>query len=104
MGNASLFLRLLGEEDKGVALAEAVRSVAAGAANRRVFEVAPESFEQVPGTPFAYWVSEIEDKVSREVIDEGCLLCSEDKPHHCHRRLVAEYLRDKWGGLEIRHI
>lgn len=46
----------------------------------------------------------IEDKVSREVIDEGCLLCSEDKPHHCHRRLVAEYLRDKWGGLEIRHI
>jgi uncharacterized protein (DUF488 family) len=22
-----------------------------------------------------------------------CLLCSEDKAHHCHRRLVAEYLR-----------
>ncbi len=46
----------------------------------------------------------VEDKVPREVIDEGCLLCSEDKPHHCHRRLVAEYLKDKWGGLEIRHI
>jgi len=25
---------------------------------------------------------------------EGCLLCSEDKPHHCHRRLVAEYLKE----------
>lgn len=55
----SLFLRLLGEEDKGVALLEAVRSVAAGdaQADPRVFEVDPTSFEQVPGAPFAYWVS-----------------------------------------------
>jgi hypothetical protein len=54
----SLFIRLLGEEDKGAALGEAVRSVAEGAQDPRVFEVAPESFEQVPGAPFAYWVSE----------------------------------------------
>ncbi len=46
----------------------------------------------------------IEDEVSRDVIDDGCLLCSEDKPHHCHRRLVAEYLRDRWGELEIDHL
>jgi uncharacterized protein (DUF488 family) len=46
----------------------------------------------------------IEDQVPREVIADGCLLCSEDKPHHCHRRLVAEYLRQKWGELEIRHL
>jgi uncharacterized protein (DUF488 family) len=46
----------------------------------------------------------IEDTVSRAMIDDSCLLCSEDLPGHCHRRLVAEYLRDKWGGLEIRHI
>ncbi|WP_421659508.1 DUF488 family protein [Leptothermofonsia sp. ETS-13] len=25
------------------------------------------------------------------------MLCSEAKPHHCHRRLVAEYLNDRWG-------
>ena len=54
----SLFFRLLGEEEKGAALAEAVRSVAAGKPDARVFEVAPESFSQVPGAPFAYWVSE----------------------------------------------
>jgi uncharacterized protein (DUF488 family) len=46
----------------------------------------------------------IEDKVPREVIEGSCLLCSEDKPHHCHRRLVAEYLKKKWGNVEIEHI
>jgi uncharacterized protein (DUF488 family) len=46
----------------------------------------------------------IEEKVPREVLDGGCLLCSEDKPHHCHRRLVAEYLREKWGDMEITHL
>lgn len=37
----------------------------------------------------------IEETVPREVLDGGCLLCSEEQPHHCHRRLVAEYLQDK---------
>lgn len=46
----------------------------------------------------------IEDKVSREILDGGCLLCSEEKPHHCHRRLVAEYLKETWGNVEIEHI
>jgi len=46
----------------------------------------------------------IEDNIPREVLDGGCLLCSEEKPHHCHRRLVAEYLREKWGDVEIEHI
>lgn len=46
----------------------------------------------------------IESEVSRDVIDGGCLLCSEDKPHHCHRRLVAEYLLDRWGELAIDHL
>jgi len=46
----------------------------------------------------------IEEKVSREMLDNGCLLCSEEKPHHCHRRLVAEYLKEKWGDVEIENI
>jgi uncharacterized protein (DUF488 family) len=46
----------------------------------------------------------IEETVSRDLIDGGCLLCSEEKPDHCHRRLVAEYLRDKWGDIEIVHL
>jgi len=46
----------------------------------------------------------IEDQTSRELLDNGCLLCSEEKPHNCHRRLVAEYLKEKWGNVEIEHI
>ncbi len=40
----------------------------------------------------------------REILEGGCLLCSEEKPHHCHRRLVAEYLREHWRDVEIEHI
>ncbi len=47
---------------------------------------------------------QIESKVPRLLIEAACLLCSEDKPSHCHRRLVAEYLKDKWGDVEIEHI
>ena len=46
----------------------------------------------------------IETTVPKEVIEEGCLLCSEDKPHHCHRRLVAEYLQQHWGEVDIKHL
>ncbi len=46
----------------------------------------------------------IEETISRADLEDACLLCSEDKPHHCHRRLVAEYLRDKWGSVEITHL
>ena len=46
----------------------------------------------------------IEEKTSPEMLDGACLLCSEEKPHHCHRRLVAEYLKEKWGNVEIEHI
>ena len=38
------------------------------------------------------------------LIEGACLLCSEEKPHHCHRRLVAEYLSESWGDLEIEHL
>jgi uncharacterized protein (DUF488 family) len=46
----------------------------------------------------------IEEKISSEDINGGCLLCSESTPEHCHRRLVAEYLRSHWGKLEIIHL
>jgi uncharacterized protein (DUF488 family) len=47
---------------------------------------------------------EIEKTVPRNLVEDGCLLCSEDKPHHCHRRLVAEYLKQHWGEVEIEHL
>lgn len=34
-----------------------------------------------------------------------CLLCSEPTPHQCHRRLVCEYLNEKWNNaLTVRHL
>jgi uncharacterized protein (DUF488 family) len=47
---------------------------------------------------------QIEQKISPDLMDGACLLCSEAKPHHCHRRLVAEYLNGKWGNVSICHL
>ena len=47
---------------------------------------------------------EIESKIDRDVLSGACLLCSEPTPHHCHRRLVAEYLSDQWGDIQIKHL
>jgi uncharacterized protein (DUF488 family) len=46
----------------------------------------------------------IERTLSPGLLDGGCLLCSEESPHHCHRRLVAEYLENHWQGVEIEHL
>lgn len=47
----------------------------------------------------------IEERLTPESLDHSCLLCSEATPHHCHRRLVVEYLNEKWGGLlDVRHL
>ena len=46
----------------------------------------------------------IEETISPSLVEEGCLLCSEDKPHNCHRRLVGEYLKEKWGNVEVKHL
>ena len=47
---------------------------------------------------------EIEKKLDPEIIEDSCLLCSEAKPHNCHRRLVAEYLSNHWGNMKITHL
>ncbi len=46
----------------------------------------------------------IENIVIPAELDQTCLLCSEHLPEHCHRRLVAEYLKGKWGNVEIVHL
>ncbi|MBC7778596.1 MAG: DUF488 domain-containing protein [Proteobacteria bacterium] len=46
----------------------------------------------------------IEHTVPRSLLDGACLLCSEHAPHHCHRRLIAEYLDRQWGGIRIEHL
>jgi hypothetical protein len=55
----TLFFRLLSHEDKATALSEAVAAVGEGhSLNPMAHAVDPASFRQVPGSPFAYWVSE----------------------------------------------
>lgn len=47
----------------------------------------------------------VEDKIGQDQFAApSVLLCSEPVAQKCHRRLVAEYLRDKWGNLTIVHL
>jgi uncharacterized protein (DUF488 family) len=46
----------------------------------------------------------IEDIVQRTAVDGACLLCSEDKPARCHRRLVVEYLQRTCRDIEVAHL
>lgn len=50
-------------------------------------------------------VRHVEEKVSPDLLDGACLLCSEHEPHECHRTLVAEYLRERWNvAINIVHL
>lgn len=47
----------------------------------------------------------IEDTLDKKIFSKPTvLLCSEPTADSCHRRLVAEYLRDKWEQIEIVHL
>ena len=42
--------------------------------------------------------------IPQDIIADSCLLCSEDKPENCHRRLLAEHFQRHWGNVEIVHL
>ncbi|HGB5170512.1 TPA: DUF488 family protein, partial [Salmonella enterica subsp. salamae serovar 42:g,t:-] len=45
------------------------------------------------------------ERINKSLIEDSCLLCSEHKPHHCHRRLVIEYLNSHWDtDFEVKHL
>jgi uncharacterized protein (DUF488 family) len=46
----------------------------------------------------------VESFVDPEAINGACFLCSEDKPHYCHRRLLVEYLQANFNNIEIVHL
>ncbi|EKV28927.1 hypothetical protein C882_0691 [Caenispirillum salinarum AK4] len=47
----------------------------------------------------------VEERLRPEDFDRACLLCSEAAAHHCHRRLAAEYLRDRWAvPVDVNHL
>lgn len=47
---------------------------------------------------------QIEHSWGPKMREDDCLLCSEEKPDHCHRRLVAEYLAAHLDGIRIQHL
>jgi uncharacterized protein (DUF488 family) len=47
----------------------------------------------------------VEERISPQLfVIPTVLLCSEATAEHCHRRLVLEYLQEKWGEIEIIHL
>lgn len=47
----------------------------------------------------------IESRIDDILADEvTCFLCSEDKPHNCHRRLLAEYLKEHDKDIGVFHL
>lgn len=48
---------------------------------------------------------QVEINLDIALFDRGCLLCSEDRPHYCHRRLAVEYLNTRWNNrLNVTHL
>jgi uncharacterized protein (DUF488 family) len=48
---------------------------------------------------------QIERNLDRTLFERPTvLLCSEPAADRCHRRLVIEYLREKWGDVTISHL
>ncbi|MDF3818591.1 DUF488 domain-containing protein [Leptospira sp. 96542] len=43
-------------------------------------------------------------KINIDSLHMNCLLCSEHTPEKCHRRLLAEYIKAKFNGVEIIHL
>ena len=46
----------------------------------------------------------VDNTIVKSDLDGGCLLCSEDTPQKCHRRLVAEYFSNQWPEIDIVHL
>lgn len=47
----------------------------------------------------------VEGSLDMALFDRGCLLCSEDRPNYCHRRLAVEYLNSRWSNqLKVTHL
>lgn len=46
-----------------------------------------------------------ESVLKRSELNGSCLLCSEHLPHHCHRRLLAQYLNEKLDHtFRVQHL
>ncbi len=46
-----------------------------------------------------------EQLIQSDILENGCLMCSEHEPDFCHRRLVVDYLGEHSGlKLNVKHL
>jgi hypothetical protein len=100
----SQFLRLLTEKNKAEALAEICTHLRQGQEDPRNFELQPESFDAVPGKPFAYWVSDRVLRIFRSIPAFEC-----DRGKRVARRGVNSnddfrFLRCRWEVQNTRWV
>ncbi len=46
----------------------------------------------------------IKEDLTDTLLERACLLCSEPNPDRCHRRLVAEFIKQIFPNLTIAHL
>ena len=46
----------------------------------------------------------LKEKINKYDLNGLCLLCSENRPDFCHRRLIAEYIKEIYDNVEIIHL
>jgi uncharacterized protein (DUF488 family) len=46
----------------------------------------------------------IATKINIEELHQHCLLCSEHTPEKCHRRLLAEYFKQRNSNVDVIHL
>lgn len=49
-------------------------------------------------------IQHIETIAKYSDFDKNCLLCAEDRPDFCHRRLVAELIQEHFENIKVHHI
>lgn len=90
----TLFIRLIQDADKQEALAAAVTSFGVNGNGSPIFSVDPDSFKNIPGAPFAYWVS---DAVRESFVRMNRFSSTEREAQHgCSTKDDFRFLRVWW--------
>ena len=88
--------------------------VIAGIDYEHVLELAPSEelmhAYRKEGLPFDEFAEKLRKQFddhkmpTKATFDRAALLCSEAAPSTCHRLVAAEYLAEKWSGVEVIHL
>jgi hypothetical protein len=96
----SLFFRLLGKSDKAEELTVACELFRIGRRDEHRFEVHPEEFEQIPGSPFAYWTSKSIRSLFSKLEPFGS--SGRSAEHGCSTKDDNRFVRLHWEVLGLR--